>query len=235
MRKFEGNINGKIYTNEKEFDKALSTLERTDNMFVSYKYVSVPDETKLLESKNQNKDAIECNKNYVSEDQYVKNITNKEDVGLDAELVFKLKEASNKSEIKDVVNKKIEEFDSRISSNLISINNFKSDIEEFEKKIKSIDGYIQTLDNANNNYYLNKKYYTNIKELIEGPYRSEVKEECCCGCGDGKCSCGSENPEEKKTDITTIKERFNSVFNNPNRKDALSDLSAVVEYFLKKY
>ena len=30
MRKFEGNINGKIYTDEKEFDKALSTLERTD-------------------------------------------------------------------------------------------------------------------------------------------------------------------------------------------------------------
>ena len=68
MRKFEGNINGKIYTDEKEFDKALSTLERTDDMFVSYRYVSVPvvkDETKLLESKNQNKAAIEKWRKYL--------------------------------------------------------------------------------------------------------------------------------------------------------------------------
>lgn len=231
MRKFEGNINGKIYTNEKEFDKALLFMDDKGDMFVSYRYVSVSDTNDNSKLKSDSND----NKNYISEDQYVKNITDKEDVGLDAELIFKLKEASNKSEIKDVVNKKIEEFDSRISSNLISINNFKSDIEEFEKKIKSIDGYIQTLDNANNNYYLNKKYYLNIKDLIEGPYQSEEKEECCCGCGDGKCSCGSENPEEKKTDITTIKEHFNSVFNNPNRKDVLSDLSELVEYFLKKY
>ena len=86
MRKFEGNINGKIYTDEKEFDIALATLERTDDMFVSYRYVSVPGaadgckETKLLENKNQNKAAIECNKNYVSEYQYVRNINNKKDV-----------------------------------------------------------------------------------------------------------------------------------------------------------
>ena len=152
MRRFEGNINGKIYTDEKEFDKALLLMDDKDDMFVSYRYISAPE--------------IKVNENYISEDQYVKNITNKEDVGLDAELIFKLKEASNKSDIKDVVNKKIEEFDSRISSNLISINNFKSDIEEFEKKIKSIGEYIQTLENANNNYYLNKKYYLNIKDLI---------------------------------------------------------------------
>lgn len=222
MRRFEGNINGKIYTDEKEFDKALLLMDDKDDMFVSYRYISAPE--------------IKVNENYISEDQYVKNITNKEDVGLDAELIFKLKEASNKSDIKDVVNKKIEEFDSRISSNLISINNFKSDIEEFEKKIKSIGEYIQTLENANNNYYLNKKYYLNIKDLIEAPTDiPEVKEECCCGCGDGKCSCECENPEEKKTDINTIKEHFNSALNNPNKKDVLSDLTELVEYFLKKY
>lgn len=221
-RLFEGNINGKIYTDEKKFDKALLLMDDKDDMFVSYRYISAPD--------------IKVNENYVSEYQYVKNITDKEDVGLDAELVFKLKEASNKSDIKDVVNKKIEEFDSRISSNLISINNFKSDIEEFEKKIKSIGEYIQTLDNANNNYYLNKKYYLNIKDLIEAPTDiPEAKEECCCGCGDGKCSCECGDSEEKKTDINTIKERFNSHLNNPNKKDVLSDLTELVEYFLKKY
>ena len=68
MKKFEGNINGTIYTDEKEFDKALATLERTDDMFVSYRYVSVPD----LKIETDQKDAtpIECNKNYVSERLY---------------------------------------------------------------------------------------------------------------------------------------------------------------------
>ncbi len=222
MRKFEGNINGKIYTDEKEFDKALLLMDDKGDVYVSYRYMSAPD--------------IKVNENYISEDQYVKNITDKEDVGLDAELIFKLKEASNKSDIKDVVNKKIEEFDNKISSNSLYINDLKSDRVGLEEKIKSIDEHIQTLDNANNNYYLNKKYYLNIKDLIEAPTDiPEVKEECCCGCGDGKCSCECENPEEKKTDITTIKEHFNSVLNNPNKKDVLSDLTELVEYFLKKY
>jgi hypothetical protein len=222
MRKFEGNINGKIYTDEKEFDKALLLMDDKGDVFVSYRYISAPD--------------IKVNENYISEDQYVKIFTNKEDVGLDAELIIKLKEASNKSDIKDVVNKKIGEFDNKISNNSLLINELKSDRVGLEEKIKSIDEHIQTLDNANNNYYLNKEYYLNIKQLIEAPTDiPEVKEECCCGCGDGKCSCGSENPEEKKTDINTIKEHFNSALNNTNRKDVLSDLSELVEYFLKNY
>ena len=130
MRKFEGNINGKIYTDEKEFDKALSTLERTDDMFVSYRYVSVPgamDENKLLENKNKNKTAIECNKNYVSENQYVRNINNKKDVELDVELTNTLKCASNKSDIKRNVCKKIADFGNKIEDNLLHINELKSD------------------------------------------------------------------------------------------------------------
>ena len=57
MVNFEGNINGKVYTDEKEFFYDLSKLNKTDDMYVSYRYVSVPDtkdEPKLLENKNNN-------------------------------------------------------------------------------------------------------------------------------------------------------------------------------------
>ena len=81
MRKFQGVINGKVYADEKEFNKALLELDKTNDVYVSYKYVTttgaldcVKDDPKLEDSKN----AI-YSTNYVSENQYVKNITNKKD------------------------------------------------------------------------------------------------------------------------------------------------------------
>ena len=88
MRKFEGNINGKKYTDEKEFNKALLDWDGKEDMSVSYQYISVPDEnekdeTKLLDTNVCNN---ECN-NYVSESDYIKNISNKSDIELDSNLI----------------------------------------------------------------------------------------------------------------------------------------------------
>lgn len=237
MKKFEGNINGTVYTDEKEFDKALSTLERSDNMYVSYRYVSVPDtkdEPKLLETKNKNKTAIECNKNYVAESMYVKNINNKKDVELDAELENKLKVASNKSDIKRNVCKKIVDFDNKIEANLLNINEMKSDYAKLEEKMKIINNQIQTLDNANNNYYLNKEYYTNIKNLLDNPVDIPDEKEKC-GCEDGACTCGK---QEEKHDATSLKDIYDmspyelARYLNKRKIFTLADL---VEYFLKNY
>ena len=236
MRKFEGNINGKIYTDEKEFDKALSTLERTDNMFVSYRYVSVPDtkeEPKLLENKTKKNTAIECNKNYVAESLYVKNINNKKDVELDVELENKLKVASNKSDIKRNVCKKIADFGNKIEDNLLHINELKSDYKKLDEKMKLINSQIQTLDDANNNYYLNKEYYTNIKNLLDTPVDiPETKEECNCGCDEDDCKC------KEKTTTPTLKDIYDmspydlAKYLNKRKIYTLADL---VEYFLKNY
>lgn len=235
MKKFEGNINGTIYTDEKEFDKALSTLERTDDMFVSYRYVSVPDtkdDPKLLESKSKNKTAIECNKNYVSENQYVRNINNKKDVELDVELTNTLKSASNKSDIKRNVCKKIADFGNKIEDNLLHINELKSDYKKLDEKMKLINSQIQTLDDANNNYYLNKEYYTNIKNLLDTPVDiPESKNECLCG--DEECKC-----DEKMENTFSLKDVYNmspyelARYLNKRKIFTLADL---VEYFLKNY
>ena len=229
MRKFEGNINGKIYTDEKEFDKALATLERTDDMYVSYKYVSVPGAMDgINDNLNQkdNKTAIECNKNYVAESQYVKNITNKNDVELDDELVNKIKVATNKSDIKHNVCKKIVDFDNKISDNLLHINELKCDYKKLDEKMKLINSQIQTLDDANNNYYLNKEYYTNIKNLLDTPVDiHESKEECCCNSKSCKCN-----------DTISLKGVYNmspydlAKYLNKRKIFTLSDL---VEYFIK--
>lgn len=238
MRKFEGNINGKIYTDENEFDKALATLKRTDDMFVSYRYVSVPgamdgakDEPKLLENKNKN--AIDCNKYYVSENQYVKNINNKKDVDLDLELENKLKCASNKSDIKRNVCKKIVDFDNKIEDNLIHINELKLDYKRLDEKLKLINSQIQTLDDANNNYYLNKEYYTNIKNLIDTPVDiPESKEKCNCG---DDCKCNEKNKKKKALSLKDIYDMTPYDLAKYLNKRKIYTLADLVEDFLKNY
>lgn len=235
MKKFEGNINGKIYTDRKDFNKAIEALEETDNIYVSYRYVSVPDETqepKLLE--NTNKVAIECNKNYVSESQYVKTIINKEDVEIGEEMANKLKCAVNKSDIKRNVCKKVVAFNNRIDENLIHINELKSDYNTLENKMKSIGDQIKTLEDANNNYYLNKEYYINIKRLLDTPVNiPETKDEHECECG-GKCGDDCKCNEKKKS--ISLKDVYDmspsDLAKYPNKRK-ITTLADLVEYFLK--
>jgi hypothetical protein len=239
MRKFEGNINGKIYTDEKEFDKALLLMDDKDDVYVSYRYVSVSDTNDNSKLKSDSND----NKNYISEDQYVKNIADKKDVDMDVELINKLKNASNKSDIKDVVSKKITYFDNKISNNLLHINDLKSDRDKLEEKMIMINNQIKTLEDANNNYYLNKDYYTNISDLfIETTDASDSKDEheCGCGCNDNECTCGCDNTECKcsndKDEAITINDIYKmspyelvKYFHN-KKVYTLGDL---VEYFIK--
>ena len=239
MKVFEGNINGKTYTDEKEFNKALFALD-SDDVYVSYRYVTVPNTNKEVKSKDTGIRLPDSEK-YVPESQYVKNITNAKEVELDVELTNKLKTASNKSDIRENVYKKINSFDNKISDNLLHINELKSDYKKLEEKIKLIDSQIKTLDDANNNYYLNKEYYTNIKNLLEEPEAVDInkqKEGTCncdhdCECG-GDCKCGKHNKcENKKSDLTSLEELLDiEKYLNKNNIKTLSDL---VDYFIRKY
>lgn len=240
MRKFEGNINGKIYTDESEFDKALLLIDDSGDMYVSYRYVSVPDSNNTKSEDNKNE--VECNKNYVSETQYVKNITNQKDIKISTELENAIKNASNKSDIKETVSKKITYFDNKISNNLLHINDLKSDYKKLEEKIKLIESQIKTLDDANNNYYLNKEYYTNINDLLVEVEPLEIKEECGCGCTYGECTCGCNDC--KCTEDTDDKIKSLSIEDICNmtpyeltehiKKMKVCSLSDLVECFLKK-
>lgn len=238
MRKFEGNINGKIYTDKKEFEKALLSIDDTGDVCVSYRYVSVSDtndNSKLAYNPNDNK-------NYISEDQYVKNITGKKDIELDAELTIKLKNASNKSDINDVVSKKITYFDNKISNNMLHINDLKSDRDKLEEKMIMINNQIKTLDNANNNYYLNKEYYTKINDLlIETTDVSDSKDEheCGCECNDNESTCGCDNNECKCSSDKDEEITINDIYKmSPYelmkyfRNKKVYTLGDLVEYFI---
>ena len=246
MVKFEGNINGKVYTDEKEFFDVLSKLNKTDDLCVSYRYVSVPgaldDKVEQTDNSNRfqksifqidNRNFVDYTK-YVRDNEYVRNITQKNDVNPDDKLINKLKCASNKLEIKRNVYKKLEDLTNLISSNLLQINELKSDYKKFEEKINLINSQIKTLDNANNNYYLNKEYYTNIAKYLEDEQTlvetQEKKESCDCG---DKC-CDNCNYNDKKLNIS-LDEDFaktpREVLENLN----IYNLSDLVEYFLKKY
>ncbi len=247
MTKFEGKINGINYTDEKEFFDDLSKLKKTDNLCVSYRYVSVPgaldDKAEQTDNSNRfqksifqidNRNFVDYTK-YVRDNEYVKNIVYKNDVNPDDGLINKLKNASNKLEIKRDVNKRLEYFNNLISSNLLKINELKSDYKKLEEKINLINSQIKTLDNANNNYYLNKEYYTNIAKYLEDsltPVETQEKKESC-DCGD-KC-CDNCNCNDKKLLKTSFDESFvktpREVLENLN----IYNLSDLVDYFLKKY
>lgn len=237
MKKFEGNINGKIYTDKNEFEKALLSMDDTGDVCVSYKYVSVSDTN---DNSKLTYDTTPI-RNYISEDQYVKNITDKKDVDLDDELIFKIKNSNNKSHIKDVVSKKITYFDNKISNNLLHINDLKSDRDKLEEKMIMINNQIKTLEDANNNYYLNKEYYTKIDDLlIETTEYSESKDEheCGCECNDNACSCGCDSNECKCDDDKN--EVINDIYKmSPYelvkyfRNKKVYTLGDLVEYFIK--
>ena len=245
MVKFEGKINGINYTDEKEFFDVLSKLKKTDDLCVSYRYVSVPgaldDKTEQTDNRFQksiwqtdNRNFVDYTK-YVRDNEYVRNITQKNDVNPDGDLINKLKCASNKSEIKRNVYKKLEDFTNLISNNLLKINELKSDYKKFEEKINLINSQIKTLDNANNNYYLNKEYYTNILKYLENSLtpvveKQEEKEENC-DCGDkccDKCNCNDKSLKNllDGSFVKTPQEVLERI--------GIYNLSDLVDYFLKK-
>lgn len=228
MLKFEGTINGKVYTDEKEFNDALAKLDKTDYRCISYRYVSVPGALYDKVEQTDNRNFVDYTK-YVRDNEYVRNITQKNDVNPDDELINKLKFASNKSEIECNVYNKLENFTNLINRNLLKINELKSDYKKLEEKINLINSQIKTLDDVNNNYYLNKEYYTNILKYLENSLtpvveKQEEKENCDCG---NKCNCNkdlkSSCDEFVKTPIEVLE----------NLK--IYNLSDLVDYFLKKY
>ena len=235
MRKFEGNINGKIYTDENEFDKALTLTENDRDVYVSYKYVSIPDDVDAPKLKSDRKNEIGCCKNNVSENEYVKTIISEKDAVIDAELANKIKNASNRSDIKDTLNKKITYFENKISNNLLHIDDLKSDYKSLEEKIKLIDNQIKTLEDANNNYYLNKEYYTNIHNLLDMEVSSSANDDC--GCKKDKCSCGCvDNTNEDADKTLSIKDIYKmspyDLAKYLNKKNIYT-LTDLVEYFIK--
>ena len=244
MVKFEGKINGINYTDEKEFFDNLSKLKKTDDLCVSYRYVSVPgvldDNIEQTDNSNRfqksiwqtdNRNFVDYTK-YVRDNEYVRNITYKKDVNPDDELINKLKCASNKSEIRRNVYEKLEDFTNLISNNLLEINELKSEYKKLEEKIKLINSQIKTLDNANNNYYLNKEYYTNILKYLENsltPVSEKQEEKENCDCGD-KC-CDKCNCNDKKT---LFDESFVKTPQEVLERIGIYNLSDLVDYFLKK-
>ena len=232
MRKFKGDINGTIYTDEIAFNKAIADWDGKGDMSVSYQYISVPDkkdETKLLDSNV----CKECN-NFVAESDYVKNVSNKSDVELDSNLINKLKNASNKSDIELNVWKKINDFDNKISDNLLRLNDLKVDYKKYEENIKLINSQIKTLDDANNNYYLHKEYYTNIKDVLVTPVDdvNDSKEESGCACG---CACDECDDKKKILSLIDVYAMTPQELAKYLKKKNIFNLADLVELFIKKY
>ena len=113
------------------------------------------------------------------------------------------------------------------------INDLKAEYKKLEENINLINSQIKTLDDANNNYYLNKEYYTNIKnelELNSVPVDNiEQKKKCDCEgkCG-GDCKCNDKNLEY------LLKEIYGSTYDDFMKCFNIYNLSDLVDFFIKK-
>ena len=173
--------------------------------------------------------------NYVDENEYVnKIITNEYDVEPNEELINRLKNASNKSEIKKIVSKKISDFDIKIKDNLSYIAELNLEHKILIEKIDVINNRINIIKDENNNYYLNKDYYTYINNLVdESDGVSEIKIDCECKKHNGdKCKCAKKNEEISLKDICDMTPYDLTKYLNKENIHTLSDL---VEYFLKNF
>ena len=181
--------------------------------------MNVPDDNDKNESNERDKDTS----TYVSEKQYVKTIISKKDVEIDVDMVNKLKNASNKSEIKNNIKVRIASFDDKISENLLHIHDLKLDYLKLDEKIKLIDNQIRNLNAATNNYQLHIDYYKNIKNILEcEDNKLEEKEEC-------KCDCGCKGDEVTK-DIQKVPYDIPNYLIDNN----IRTLSDLVDWFLTK-
>jgi hypothetical protein len=231
VKKFEGSINGKIYTDDEEFDKVLSEWDNSKDITVSYKYITVPDDVNDTIGLTQSNCDNVCN-NFISEKEYIKTISNKNEVVLDNNLIDKLKNASNKLEIFNNICKKIEYFDNRINDNLLHINELNVDCETLERSISNIKEQIKVFNDANNNYYLQKEYYKNIENLLNTPIEdNETKKESVCSC---KCNKDNEVYEKYFNDILKCLSNSDDITKYLN-KDNNCSLSNLLDIFLKKY
>ena len=232
MRKFEGLINGKIYTDEKEFWRDLLKLNvnESGNVSVSYSYITSNDSNECDDTD------VKKSEIYITEDQLFKNITNKNDVEPDSNLIDRLKIANNKSYIKNIACKKIEDFNNKIEDNLLHINELKSDYKKLDEKIKLINSQIKTLDDANNNYYLQKEYYTNIKNLVDVSEETDKTDSGCDVCSCDVCKCECEGKCKEKIDVLSLKDIYEmspKEFYKYLNDKKMYNLSDLMEYFIK--
>ena len=173
MKKFIGNVNGKSFDNEEDFNKAADeAIKKNDgNLSISsyYSYTSDDNDVKKIEDKKDDK--------FVSTYEYFLGNKKPDNVTSDSveyevpeSLVQRIKEASNKDSIRKNVEYHRNYLVDGMSKQSMEIDDLQSDIEHLQKRL-----YDKIHDQ--NDLQGRRRYYNTILDILDEAEAEEPKEE----------------------------------------------------------
>ena len=202
MRKFVGNVNGKSFDNEEDFNKAADeAIKKNDGTLSISSYYSY-----TSDGVEENKDDkfVSTNEYFLGDRKPTKvekldssrigsvGYTNIE-YGVSPELEERLKVATNRNSIKENINYHIEKLSN-------TIKDYRKDIEEIEKSIDELQKKLYEQQESLLDKEGRRKYYNHILDIIESS-ESEKSKKDSDGLNDVK---KTESVEEKKNRIKKV-------------------------------
>lgn len=164
MKKFVGNVNGKSFDNEEDFNKAADEAIKSNdgNLSISSYYSYTKDDEDKDEDKEKKSDA-----HFVSTYEYFLGDRKPDTVDTDGvvynvseNLKARLKEASNKESIKESVNYHVEKLVNTIHREENKQNDLQKEVDNLQNKLYEYENEIKDLKGR-------RKYYNTILDILD--------------------------------------------------------------------
>ena len=169
MKKFVGNVNGKSFDNEEDFNKeAKEAIKKNDGTLSISSYYSYTSDSV---EENKDDDKFVSTSEYLIGDRKPDKVTSDSvEYKVSDELVTRIKEASNK----DIIRKNVE----RHVNNLVdSIQNYSKSVDKLEHEIESLQKSLYEKINERKELEGRWRYYDAILDYLDEPEVEETKEE----------------------------------------------------------
>ena len=169
MRKFVGNVNGKSFDNEEDFNKeAKEAIKKNDGTLSISSYYSYTSDSV---EENKDDDKFVSTSEYLIGDRKPDKVTSDSvEYKVSDELVTRIKEASNK----DIIRKNVE----RHVNNLVdSIQNYSKSVDKLEHEIESLQKRLYEKIDVQKELKGKRKYYNAILDYLDEPEVEETKKE----------------------------------------------------------
>lgn len=173
MKKFVGNVNGKSFDNEEDFNKAADeAIKKNDgNLSISsyYSYTSDDNDVKKIEDKKDDK--FVSTYEYFLGDKKPDNVTSDSvEYEVPESLVQRIKEASNKDSIRKNVEYHVNNLVDSIHKHNKVVDELQSDIEHLQKRLyEKIDDQKDLTGR--------RRYYNTILDILDEAEAEEPKKE----------------------------------------------------------
>ena len=169
MKKFVGNVNGKSFDNEEDFNKeAKEAIKKNDGTLSISSYYSYTSDS-VEENKDDDK-SVSATEYLIGDRKPDKVTSDSVEYKVSDELVTRIKEASNK----DIIKKNVE----RHVNNLVdSIQNYSKSVDKLEHEIESLQKRLYEKIDVQKELKGKRKYYNAILDYLDEPEVEETKEE----------------------------------------------------------